>query len=466
MSNVLTSADFAGGLDGFGAHSAAQLDELNKALGTGTPGAAFGDHADGSALRPESLEGTLKVVISTDKHIKFWKDLYKKPAYNTVEEFNVLDSYGGDVSPFFMEGGLPTEEDSNYERKTALVKFLGTTRVITHPMTLVRSAHGDVVARETRNGTLWLMQQQERKLFFADSSLDYLEYDGIEKQIVDKVGAGGQQIIDMKGAPLNESVLEDAANVIIEHYGSPSRLYLTPKAHVDLSKIMFPRQRVGMPAPIDGKAGVPLNAFQSNGGTFTFEPDVFIRPKGGVPETSKADAASAPQWDGITPLVAASSSTGVGLAAGTYSYQITAVNVFGESVAEPAKTVVVTANQQVTLKFDKLTTDAVKSYRIYRDNADGKVLFMTEIAQPAAAGSISFVDRNENIPGTSKAFLCDLDSDQSMAYKQLAPLMKLPLARISAAERFMILLYGMPIVYNPRRNVVIKNIGNYIETAE
>jgi hypothetical protein len=37
--------------------------------------------------------------------------------------------------------------------------------------------------------------------------------------------------------------------------------------------------------------------------------------------------------------------------------------------------------------------------------------------------------------------------------------MKLPLARISAAERFMILLYGMPIVYNPRTQVYYFNIG-------
>jgi hypothetical protein len=49
-----------------------------------------------------------------------------------------------------------------------------------------------------------------------------------------------------------------------------------------------------------------------------------------------------------------------------------------------------------------------------------------------------------------------------MSFKQLAPLMKLPLARISAAERFMILLYGMPLLYNPKRCVLLKNIGAYI----
>lgn len=464
MSDVLTLADFEGHLDGFGVHSAGKVEELNKALGTGTEGDAYGDHSDGSALRPESLEGTLKVTLATERHIKFWKDLNKLPAYNTVEEFNVIDSYGGESSPFFTEGGLPEEEDANYERKTALVKFLGTTRVITHPMTLVRSAHGDVMARETRNGTLWLLQQMERNLFFADSSKDTLAFDGVHKQIVDHVGAGAEQIIDMKGAPLDESTLEDASRIIIENYGFASKMYMTPQNHADLSKILFPRTRVGLPAPADGQAGVPLSSFASNGGVFGLEPNVFLRPRGAAPESGKEGAPATPDWDTTDPLVADTSTTGVGLPSGTYKYKITAVNVKGESAATDAETVVVSANQQVTIKFDRVTSPVnARSYRIYRDNGGGKVLFMTEIKDPGEGTEVTYVDRNQDIPGTGTAFLLDLNGEQSMSFKQLAPLMKLPLARISAAERFMILLYGMPIVYNPRRNVIVKNIGAYTE---
>lgn len=469
MNDVLTLADFGDNLNGFGQHTQEQVNELNKALGTGTAGEAYGAHADGSALRPESLEGTLKVVLATEKNIKFWKDISKLPAYSTVEEFNVIDSYGGDTSAFFTEGGLPEEEDANYERKSALVKFLGTTRAITHPMTLVRSAHGDVVARETRNGTLWLLQQLERQLFFADSSLNPLAFDGVEKQILSHLGDGAEQVIDLKGKPLSEDILEDASNIIIENFGIPSKMYLTPQAHVDLSKVMFPRQRIGFTAPTDGMAGVPLKGFQSNGGTFAFEPDVFIRPRGEAPDTGKEGAPATPAWVDVVegesaPLVADSSATGKGLSAGTYKYVITAVNVKGESAGSVVKEVAVEAFQQVTISFNRVTSPVpAKSYRIYRDNGDGKILFMTEIADPKTGTVVTYVDRNQDIPGTSKAFLFDLNGEQSMSFKQLAPLMKLPLARISASERFMILLYGMPVVYNPRRNVIIKNIGRRFE---
>src|SRR5690349_7559428 len=112
----------------------AEVDELVKALGTGQGGEAYGNGAYGdmSALRPQSLEETLKKVTADSSHVRLWKTLSKKTASNTSEEYNILDRLGGNASPFFVEGGLPNEQDSSYVRKSALVKFLGTTRVVTH----------------------------------------------------------------------------------------------------------------------------------------------------------------------------------------------------------------------------------------------------------------------------------------------------------------------------------------------
>lgn len=455
--NVLTLKDFEGGMniEGFGLMSQADLDELNKALGTGTVGDAYGAHADGSALRPESLEGTLKVVIAQDRHIKFWKDIFKKPAYSTVEEFNVLDSYGGEVSPFFVEGGLPNEEDSNYVRRAGLVKFLGTTRVITHPMTLVRSAHGDVVARETNNGTLWLLQQMERSLFKGNSAIDPLAFDGIEAQILTGLGGDAEQIIDMRGEPLTEEVCEDASNIILDNYGFPSKMYLTPKTHSDFSKLFYARQRVNF-GSASGHAGMTVPGFSTGGGTWTFEPDVFLRPLGAPPATAKPGAPDTPS---IT--TAATGDANSLLPAATYTYRVTAVNSKGESAPCALESQAVSAGEKAQITITRVVSDPpARSYRIYRGVSGGAdPLFMREVADPGTDPNFVVEDLNMDIPGTSTAYLLDLDSEQSLAFKQLAPLMKLPLARISAAERFMILLYGMPLVYNPKRNVMIKNIG-------
>jgi len=48
---------------------------------------------------------------------------------NTVEEFNQIQSYG--VNPdagYIDEGDLPSEDDTTYERKFSVIKYLGTTR--------------------------------------------------------------------------------------------------------------------------------------------------------------------------------------------------------------------------------------------------------------------------------------------------------------------------------------------------
>lgn len=128
INSVVSLADYEG-LNGFGGGSlgdAGILDDLNKAIATGYDVA---NQTGGGALRPQSLESTLKVLTFQDQHVKLWKKINKIPAYSTAEEYNQLQDYGSDSGAFFNEGGLPREEDTTYQRQVALVKFLGTTRV-------------------------------------------------------------------------------------------------------------------------------------------------------------------------------------------------------------------------------------------------------------------------------------------------------------------------------------------------
>jgi hypothetical protein len=456
-------------VQGFGQSSVAELEELNKALGTGEVGDAYagaGGAGDMTALRPQSLEGTLKVVAAGMEQIKMWKRIGKKQAFNTVEEFNVLDSYGGDSSPFFTEGGLPGEEDSNYLRQSQYVKFLGTTRVITHPATLVRNTVGDMVARETTNGTTWLLQQLERALYFADSSVDALAFDGIITQVKNFVSGKpyeNQHIIDLKGQPLDENTLEDIATIIADNFGRGAlELHMTNQVNKDLSKIIMGtngRQRV-MGTGGDVTLGAPVRGYEANTGKIEFVNNVFMKPKATVPAASAKGAPAVPTMDGTTPIAAAG--TGSAMTAGTYYYFVSSKNSNGESAVVAAGSVAVTAGQNVTLKINRVVSDPVaKSYKVYRglSSDSAKALFAFEVKDAGSGTTQDLVDTNADIPGAHTAVLMDNDPENVLAFKQLAPLMKLPLARISASERFMILLYGMIQVYNPRRIVVLKNIG-------
>lgn len=454
--------------EGFNVGSGADLEELNKALGTGTGGEAYGDFNDMSALRPQSLEGTLKIVTAKEDKIRFWKELPKKQAFNTVEEFNVLDSYGGNSSPFFVEGGLPNEEDSNYIRQSQMVKFLGTTRVVTHPATLVRNTVGDIVAREQTNGTLWLLQQLERSLFFADSSLDALQFDGLGAQVRNFVKGKpyeNQHIIDMRGGVIDENILEDGATIIADNYGSGSlKLHMTNQVHKDFSKLLTGnggRQRVMMSGnPGEIRLGQPIRGYSANSADIDFSNNIFLKPDGAPKLVSQRGAPAVPTV-GATPAVAGADATSK-MTAGTYFYFVSAKNSDGESTAVSIGSIAVTAGQKVDITINRVTSDPVaKTYRVYRGYTSDPTtaLFAFEVKDAGTGANQVITDRNFDIPGTHTAFLVDMDGEEVLTWKSLAPLMKLPLARISASERFMVLLYGMLQVYNPRRIVVFKNIG-------
>ena len=137
-------------LTGFGQHSAQEVEELQKALSIGgeyasqTPGTLAG----GAALAVEDLDRTLKLVTFSMEHLRIWKDIVKTKTSQIVSQYNVQNSYGAEVSPFFQMGGTPTPTDANYHREVFQVKYLGTQGQVQHNLTLIQAAHGPVVARK------------------------------------------------------------------------------------------------------------------------------------------------------------------------------------------------------------------------------------------------------------------------------------------------------------------------------
>ena len=200
--------NYGGDFHGFGNGSMQQIAELQKAMtaGSGSAGVTHGAQTAGALapLMPESLEATLKVMTYSEKQIKFWRSLFKSQATNTAEEYNRLHQVGTGNSAFIGEGDLPEEEDSTYSREITMVKFLGTTRRVTHVASIVKTAGiQNAIAQETKNGTLWLMRQIEHSLWYGDSSIIPEQWDGFRKLMLD----GGSNEYDKRGAPLTEDVI-------------------------------------------------------------------------------------------------------------------------------------------------------------------------------------------------------------------------------------------------------------------
>lgn len=477
MYPIIDTKQFENHQDGFGISDQSTVADLNKALqaGYGTDHASF---SGGTALKVESLDSTLKIVSFLEKNIIFYNDIPKTKAYNTVEEYNLLSKYGGRGGFFINEGGLPRTEDSVYQRKAAFVKFMGTTREITHPMLLVRPAHGNVVALETKNGAKWMLQRMEEALFGGDSGIISQAFDGLNKQLsvgysdANAIGDGvttpaNQFVIDLRGAVMSESVFEEVARILMDNYMYPTHCYMPNSVHTDFNKVFFSKGRYPIPVNSDATVGFVADAVRTSGGVVKLRPDVFLRIDQSAP--SVADNALAPSApaSAVVTVQAVSTSRGFKSAEyGSYVYQVTAVSANGESapVAGSATAVVAasgSAEVQIVITRGAVSgNDLATGYNVYRtrleDGIAGTPYLIAKIA--SAGATTTFKDGNETLPGLGTAYCGQLD-ESVLTLRELSPMLKFPLATVASSIRWMQLYYNTPVIFRPRGWVIIKNIG-------
>lgn len=455
-------------MTGFGSHSAAQVEQLQKALsisqnyGTTAPGSLSG----GSALAVEDLDRTLKLVTHGLEHLKLWKDIIKERVTQTVSEYNVQNSYGQEVSPFFDMGSTPQATDASYDREVIQVKYLGTQGQVQHNLTLIQAAHGPVIAREVKNKTVELLARNERAMFEADSSINAKEYDGIEAQIEAKEGqskykstafagyeaAGSDDsvILDVRGV-FSEDVAEDMALRNVNNFGMAMDCYLGTDVHSKFSKDFYLKQRT-----IPGETLTSGNRVKNHIGSidFRFKPSLFNRARK-APLSSSISASAAPTKanlatpaDGDSQFEAAD--------AGTYSYRISAVYADGETTATAQAATAVAAGDKVTAEITYVGSPLY--FNVFRAPVGTTTghEFIGRIAV-GTSGAAHDIDFNAVLPGANKAMLLMHDAD-ALCWKQLGSMIKYDLAVTDTSYKWLQLLYGTPLVSAARKHVIAKNL--------
>jgi hypothetical protein len=446
-------------------------------------------NASGAPLKVESLEKTLKHLTFRESDIRLWKDLPKKPAYNTVEEYNQQTSYGQNRGGWNREGELPEEEDSIFVRRAQLVKYLGVTKSVTHQMTLVNTMVGSVMERTIKDGTMWILRTLNQGLYFGNEKIVPEQFNGFLAQQMQSDAWGSydeymssEHVVDLRGHVLTEDAIETAANSIVENYGLGTQIYGAPAVLSNFVKNFYGNKFIqpNTAALSAGVMGQKVVAFDSQFGQIGLNHDVFFKKLPSKTSSSAATSAKAPAtptWDGTTPIAIVSNAAGSKFKtgdAGNVYYAVSAINRYGESALAIYSTApaAIVANCAVDLKFaDGSGTYATTAYRIYRTKVGGSAsgefypLFEVSVAEltagynGASAGLVR--DKNHFLPDCEQAMLVQFDNEV-VEFAQLAPLMKMDLAVLSPAFRFMILLYGTPFLYAPKKMVRFVNIGTDI----
>lgn len=451
-------------------------------------------------LKAESLEKTLKLLEFRMKDVKLWNAVPKMVAYNTVEEYIQLESYGTDRGGFYGEGELSDVEDSKYRRRAELVKYIQVTGEVTLQAQMVRS-YVDAMRKEVENKTMWVIRKVSSALTKADSNIVPKEFNGIYAQHASIGSAEGDiyadldtwqdstSVIDMRGASMTQSTLEDAATQVDANFGNVDTFFAPPSVMSGLFKDYFERQRIILGGSTQGGTfGTVPTAIGTQFGNVAIQQDKFMKKTAPRLATDNPTSAKAPAQPTSTSATLVSDSKSRFKATdhhtgelGSVFYAVAAINEYGESSLEIIGTdttkTVTAAGQSVDLIFAAAASSyPATGFVIYRSKistvtnaATSRVpfypLFKVSIAQLAAgydgAAALAVRDRNRFLPDTEDGFATEM-AEEVLSFKQLAPISKLDLAVLAPANRFITFLWGTVQLYTQKKLLRVINIGPFV----
>jgi len=423
------------------------------------------------AMIGESLDPVVKVLTARSPyHTPFLTRLRTRRAFSTVEEFNRLTSLG-DKGSFMPEGALPREATSQYERAVANMRFAGQTGVITGPMmAAARAKFGNMKSIEMVNRTNRILLDTEDALFWGNSSTIPYAFDGVFAQI----GAAGANhlSIDLRGKPIDTYYVSRACRMIWQRHGVPTLMMFSPREEEYVSRLQNPHRRIEGTDVGPVTAGMVVNKFKSPFGLVDMIYDLFLaEPTEPRTEAAQCEDMAPPVISTVVAAAAASEATSK-LPAGSYTYSAAGINMFGEG---PEKAIVgtvdPTAGQKVTVtipsddsnsgyvtktEYGVTYDNKPTAYKIYRGLGSGARQYVTTVAWAGTGVDTTYVDLDTYMAGTTRALVM---SEAAIALAYLQRLQTFDLARVTDAERFMIVQYLGPLVYAPQWIVEILNIG-------
>ncbi|MCS7242929.1 hypothetical protein [Candidatus Caldatribacterium sp.] len=459
--------------DGFDFADQQIISEIRKATEIGYEINPFNLTSGVAPLRAEVVEQTLKVITYTEEHFRFFREVPKGKALSNVVQYIKLYGYGRSENLFLPAGENPPYEDNaDFARGIAHVKYLGTLRIVNHVATLVQTHIMNVIAAENMAGARHLARQLELALFWGNSKLgpgggEWYEFDGLYNQV--------EEVFDLAGEPLTEATINDIVQVVLDNYGFPNRLYVSPAIYSDLIKQIMGMQRVLLPTKEGGYAiGAPIDVIRTQGGPIGVVP-VFFLGKGDFRNplrlaptaASHVNAATAPAsvTVSINPTPNGAEWHKLRVDSATIKYRVTAVNRFGESAPVESSAVVLTSADfgksiNLTITNSSTLANPPAYFNIYRSDNGGKFYWVKAIptASESAGGITTWSDKNGQMPGYHTAFLGEFNSNV-LEFLELMPLTQVPLAQIQPAIRWLLLMYATFVVYAPRKIVTIRNIG-------
>lgn len=441
---------------------------------------------DGSALNGYDLDRVTRYATLDERnHLPKTRRMHTFDGKALTTEWNRLVSRGTAEGNFRSEGALGVSDSSVLERIKKSMRYLGRTGAVTRALQeAAGGSFGDAKAFEMKEQLIRFLLNMERDIWFAESNLNSLAFDGLFAQAstdsdfnVDlatqdsggKIIAGGSLLIDN---------IYGQIDVPISYGGNFTALYVSPRDKAALSQaenggVRYLQQNQLSNIGIGMKVDQIANVFSPNPLDLVW--DIHLGgPRGKYVHTPE-DPTKAAKFHSQAPSQLAAAPTFAASAGGflpddTYNYAFALVNEVGEG---PIK---FGASGQATTGSNNSVTATItypndigeaKSVRLYRSTSSNsdykKMRLVKEVAIPAGAlpaGTLDIVDDGSIVPGSRYAVLVD---EYSVAMGALEKPVAADLPRIDNTHRFSIDAIATQLLYVQQHMLIFRNIGGSVK---
>lgn len=447
----------------------------------------------GGVLTRQSLEGMLADLTLNEKDFTYWRDVNKMRAFSTVEEYDQQVGLGVSDGGFVGQIENPEFRDADFDKQIAIVKYMSEGWQVGD----VAAATNTIInqkTRQQRSAMLRILRNLDMKFYNGNSAMVPEEFDGLEKTIA---GQSSDQVRDIRGANISQSVFNVVAQLIHEGNGNPdnAKIYSSPAGRQNIHEIISGARTNTIQnfysdsGDANMTIGGRINFVETPFGTMVCRTDKILGMAYEARDVPKvrntagsfvegATSEKAPSIPTITLVVDAPTVTGSLFSAagvrpsGTkQNYRVAAKNRYGRSIASVVVETgsAVGAVGAVTITIIPNQNDSGSKtptcFEIFGEKVygSGKFRYLTTVAADASPlADVTYQDLNLYIPETARMFVIDQTSageQRVTTFSQLLPIHNTNLAKIGRFDHGLINLYGVPKYYKPNVLVEIRNVN-------
>lgn len=187
------------------------LEEVRKTLSTPT-------YIEGAIITRENLSGFVDRLAFKQTAIR--DRLPRKTGSGLAASWNVMTAIGVGTSAF-AEGATPNEDNTTYDRRSAIYKELGKKKSITDRMLAAGRSFMDQEAEQTEVAIREVIQDEEQFIITGDTGVSVLQFDGLSTYVTTNTTNDNNNALGFRTDLLDAEI----ANIVNTYGVTPTAIY-------------------------------------------------------------------------------------------------------------------------------------------------------------------------------------------------------------------------------------------------